>query len=138
MNGVGIGKGIYVGHTGNYIILQDKDYNANYFVALLNSYLMDFIFQTFNSTNHIPARELKRLPIRSIIFNKITDKKLHDDLVALVDVMLDLNKKIQSAKGSAKDQIQRQIDKTDREIDDIVYELYGITEGERKIIEGVA
>ncbi len=46
--------------------------------------------------------------------------------------------KIQTAKGSAKDQIQREIDKTDKEIDNIVYKLYNITDEERKIIEGVA
>ena len=51
-------------------------------------------------------------------------------------MMLALNKKIQTAKGSQKDQIQRQIEKTDEEIDKIVYKLYGITEEERKIIEG--
>lgn len=43
---------------------------------------------------------------------------------------------IQTAKGSQKDQIQRQIEKTDREIDEIVYKLYKITEEEKKIIEG--
>ena len=41
-----------------------------------------------------------------------------------------------TAKGSKKDQLQRQIEKTDREIDDLVYKLYGITEKEREIIEG--
>jgi len=30
--------------------------------------------------------------------------------------------------GGNKIQIQRQIEKTDREIDDLVYKLYGITE----------
>ncbi|MBA7675690.1 hypothetical protein ES703_83927 [subsurface metagenome] len=56
-------------------------------------------------------------------------------MVALVDVMLDLNKKIQIARGSRKDQIQRQIERTDREIDDLVFKLYGITEEERMVIE---
>jgi CHASE3 domain sensor protein len=69
--------------------------------------------------------------------NNKQDKTLHDNLVVLVDVMLDLNKKIQSAKGSAKEQIQREITKTDGAIDQIVYQLYGITEEEKKIIEGV-
>jgi hypothetical protein len=62
-------------------------------------------------------------------------EKGHRDLVALVDIMLNLNKKIQTAKGNQKEQIQRQIEKTDREIDKIVYKLYGIKEEERKIIE---
>ena len=42
---------------------------------------------------------------------------------------------IQTAKGSQKDQIQRQIEKTDKEIDEIVYKLYGIIGKERKLIE---
>ncbi|MCK4251154.1 hypothetical protein KAX97_06885 [candidate division WOR-3 bacterium] len=42
----------------------------------------------------------------------------------------------QPTKDSEKEQIQRQIEKTDREIDDLVYKLYGITEKERKVIEG--
>jgi hypothetical protein len=50
---------------------------------------------------------------------------------------MNLNKKIQTAKGSQKDQIQRQIDKTDKEIDDIVYKLYNVTKEEREIIEGL-
>jgi hypothetical protein len=48
---------------------------------------------------------------------------------------MNLNKKIQTAKGNAKEQIQREIDKTDRNIDDLVYKLYGITEEEKKIID---
>jgi len=51
-------------------------------------------------------------------------------------MLLDLNKKIQTAKGSRKEQIQRQIAKTDKETDVIVYKLYGITGEERKVIEG--
>ena len=51
-------------------------------------------------------------------------------------MMLNLNRKTQTPKGSAKDQFQRQIEKTDRVIDDLVYKLYGITEEEKKIIEG--
>ncbi len=39
-------------------------------------------------------------------------------------------------KGSLNDQIQRQIEKTDREIDNIVYKLYGTSKEDRKIIDG--
>ena len=33
-------------------------------------------------------------------------------------------------------QLQRQVDSTDREIDRLVYELYGLTEEEIRIVEG--
>lgn len=84
----------------------------------------------------ILIQNAKQLPIRKIDFSKPTEKKLHNYLVALVNVMLDLNKKLQTTKGSEQVQIQRQIEKTDREIDELVYKLYGITEEEKKVIEG--
>ena len=48
----------------------------------------------------------------------------------------DLNKKLHSANiASEKTMIQRQIDATDRQIDKLVYELYGLTDEEIKIVE---
>ena len=35
-----------------------------------------------------------------------------------------------------KTALQRQIDATDRQIDQLVYELYGLTEEEIKVVEG--
>jgi len=52
-----------------------------------------------------------------------------------VEVMLDLRKREQKARGHELDQLKRQVEKTDREIDERVYELYGITEKEKKLIE---
>ncbi|MBM4056322.1 MAG: hypothetical protein FJ264_16955 [Planctomycetes bacterium] len=57
-------------------------------------------------------------------------------MVALVDQMLSLHKQIASVKTDHdKTVIQRQIDATDRQIDRLVYELYGLTEEEIKIVE---
>jgi hypothetical protein len=38
-------------------------------------------------------------------------------------------------KGHEKRVIQRQIDATDRQIDQLVYELYGLTDNEIRIVE---
>lgn len=59
-------------------------------------------------------------------------------MVALVDRMLELNKKKHSGKlaPSELDRLERDIAATDQEIDELVYELYGITDDERKMIEG--
>jgi protein-arginine kinase len=53
----------------------------------------------------------------------------------LVDVMLDLRKREQRVEGHELDQLRRQIEKTDREIDERVYRSYGITEAEKRLIE---
>jgi len=61
-------------------------------------------------------------------------------MAALVERMLELNKKQHSGKlaPSELERLEREIAATDAEIDDLVYELYGITDDERKIIEGMA
>ena len=52
--------------------------------------------------------------------------------------MLDLKKRI-AAKGDAhdneRDDLEREAERTDREIDGVVYDLYGLTEAERKLVE---
>jgi hypothetical protein len=76
------------------------------------------------------------LPIRTIDFNNLSEKAIHDKLVSLVDRMLELHKKKSSLPPSAeRDKIEREIVISDEKIDEIVYALYGITEEERKIIE---
>jgi len=76
------------------------------------------------------------LPIRNINFADHTDKARHDKMVSLVEQTLALNKQLLAVKTDhEKTALQRQIDAVDRQIDQLVYELYGLTEEERKIVE---
>lgn len=63
---------------------------------------------------------------------------MHDDLVALVDKMLDLNKRLEAVSEpcNERDSLQHEISLTDREIDNLVYRLYDLTEEEIAIVEG--
>ena len=57
-------------------------------------------------------------------------------MVSFVTSMLDLHKKLHLARTDhEKNLLQRQIDATDQKIDELVYELYGLTEAEIKIVE---
>jgi hypothetical protein len=50
--------------------------------------------------------------------------------------MLELHKELAAAKTpDAKTRLQRQIDATNHLIDQLVYELYGLTEEEIKVVE---
>ena len=87
----------------------------------------------------IKGTHLKQLPIHRIDFDAPAEKKLHDDLVALVDRMLELNKHlapIRNTPCNEQDELLRQIERTDKEIDNLIYDLYGLTKEERKIVEG--
>lgn len=58
-------------------------------------------------------------------------------MVTLVERMLKLHKDLQSEwVGPKQEAIEREIKATDEEIDRLVYELYGLTEEEIKIVEG--
>jgi type I restriction-modification system DNA methylase subunit len=134
-------KGYYFEQTVHGTIPKREFPSVNYILGIMNSKLYEYyykniIHQSGTIFPQVRIGYLKTLPVHNIDIDNPSEKKLHDNLVSLVDVILDLNKKIQTAKGSKKEQIQRQIEKTDREIDEIVYKLYGITEKERKIIEG--
>ena len=60
----------------------------------------------------------------------------HDRLAGLVDKMLALAPKLRAAKTDAERQtLQNAVTATDRQIDAVVYELYGLTEDEIKVVE---
>jgi hypothetical protein len=57
-------------------------------------------------------------------------------MVELVEMMLKLHKDLPKAKTPhEQESLQRQIAATDKAIDALVYELYGLTEAEIRIVE---
>jgi len=63
----------------------------------------------------------------------------HDRLVDLVDKMLALVPKLRLARSEAERQtLQNAVTATDQQIDALIYELYGLTEDEIKLVEGNA
>jgi hypothetical protein len=112
-----------------------------YLLGILNSKLTYFLFETnlpkLQQGFFMPAYVvLKNFSIYVPDFDDPADVARHDRMVALVTQMLDLHKHLhETALEHEKTVIQRQIEATDRQIDELVYELYGLTEGERKIVE---
>ncbi len=70
-------------------------------------------------------------------FTDPTDVTRHDRMVSLVTQMLDLHARL-AAEGvpHEKAALQRRIDQTDKQIDRLVYELYGLSEEEIRVVEG--
>ena len=80
---------------------------------------------------------MKQIPIRTINFSDPADKARHDKMVTLVERMLALHKQKADVKTDhEKNLVERQIEATDTQIDALVYELYGLTEEEIRIVEG--
>jgi len=67
---------------------------------------------------------------------KPADKARHDKLVLLVDKMLGLMPKLRAATSDAeKATLQNAVTATDQQIDQLVYELYDLTDEEIKLVE---
>ena len=71
-----------------------------------------------------------------IDFSDAGDKARHDRMVRLVETMLGLNEKLPAASTPHGERlIERQITATDRQIDRLVYDLYGLTDEEIEMVE---
>jgi hypothetical protein len=112
-----------------------------YVLGVFNSRLMNFYYRQFlkspkRTFSEIQAQQVGQLPIRTIDFSDPNDKAHHDRMVELVETMLKLHEELATAKTSHEQtMLQRQINATDKQIDQLVYELYGLTDEEIKIVE---
>ena len=127
------------------VLLKDGSHrNYLYTMGLLNSRLLNWYFQKIS----IPFRGgyrsanrqfLEPLPIRRIDFSDATDKEMHGALVALVERMLALQERLKPLWGSGLSEehdLLREVERVDADIDKLVYDLYGLTEAERRLVEG--
>jgi hypothetical protein len=124
-------------------LLAKPNWKLEYLLGLLNSRLMSFyhrnkFLDVFKMRfQKILIKDCKRLPIRPINFSDPADKARHDRMVQLVEQMLALHRQMaESRTGHETNSTQRQIDAADRQIDRLVYELYGLTEEEIAVVEG--
>ena len=130
-------KKFYNRDNFNDIILKDTRYSLKYILGLFNSCLLNYWYKTYFDNVNINPAQVKLIPIKPIDFSNKADKGRHDKMVNLVDGMLALYKQIAKAKDvQTRKVIQRQIDSTDKDIDELVYELYGLTEKEIAVVEG--
>jgi len=112
-----------------------------YVLGLLNSKLLDVFLKSFSSSFSsgyfaYNRQYIEPLPIRLIDFADPADRERYDRMVALVEEMLALHRRLAVARTDHEQtSLKRQIDNTDRRIDRLVYELYNITEDEIRIVE---
>jgi hypothetical protein len=116
-----------------------------YLLGILNS---AFSFRFFADTcAGLEGREERYLrfkrqyvevfPIRTIDFTDPADVARHDRMVSLVERMLNLHKRLAAEQTPhVKTVLHRQIEAIDKQIDALVYELYGLTEAEVAVVEG--
>jgi hypothetical protein len=113
------------GNAGVYGIIPKNDVNIYYLLGLLNSRMLDFILKKIsthfqNEYYSYARRFIEKLPIH------IASEEQQKPIIKLVERVL-------AAKGKNP---QADTSKWEREIDVLVYEMYGLTEEEVKVVEG--
>lgn len=107
-------------------ILKNEKNNIRNILGILNSQLINFYYKKVFAQTHIGGgyfaingEQLKNLPIHKNVF-------IQSQITAIVEKIIDKKKENPEADTTAEE----------KEIDRLVYELYGLTEEEIKIVEG--
>ena len=112
----------------------DNIQDLKYLQAILSSKLINFWCVNYLADD-MNKTYLENVPIPAPVID-LKHSALYNDLISNVDKMQDLKNQLAEAKISQDTNIlQRQIEATDHKIDALVYELYGLTEEEIKIVE---
>jgi fido (protein-threonine AMPylation protein) len=136
-------SGRYLANTAYCLGVDDP-----YLLGILNSQLFWFAISNLSIPFGVRAGQyryrliyqyMEKVPIRVIDVTSKADKERHGQMVACVERNLDLHKRLSTAQTPAeKERLQRRIGNTDQEIDRLVYDLYGLTEEEIKIVEAAS
>lgn len=79
------------------------------------------------------------IPIRNLDLSNKSDPHHHDTIVGLVEKMSSLTPQLRNATDDKERRIlQNAVTATDHQIDELVYELYGLTPEEIALVEGAA
>jgi hypothetical protein len=80
---------------------------------------------------------LNPFPVRMIDLSEPSDKSRHDQVVDLVKEEMLLHRKLAKTKSGVSE-IRKRIATTDRQIDQLVYELYGLTYKEIETVDAAS
>jgi type I restriction-modification system DNA methylase subunit len=121
-----------------YVFKSRLDIDPNIMLGVLGSRAFLFLYRSSNlgESRVIPqvkAAKLEPLPFPNVSEHS-SERTIH--LSKLVDNILALHTRISNEQQpQRREQLQREIDATDRQIDQLVYELYGLTPDEIRIVE---
>jgi hypothetical protein len=126
----------------NPFILHSHDKERTLFlIGILNSRIFSYIYinsssiATKDDFRQTTLAELRKMPVPNL--DKFESSDCFHIIVSLVLALITLSENLLSAKTAHEQTLlQRRIDATDKQIDKLVYDLYGLTEDEIKIVEG--
>jgi hypothetical protein len=135
-------KGEFVGAYTTYVFCESMSLHS--LTAIINSRLMRFLYRLLYDALAMSGGylrfqppQIRRIPIRILDLSKVSDKARHGELIAKVGAMLEARQRLaKSRTDKDKTYYENKISSLDRQIDRLVYDLYGLSEEEIGVVEG--
>ena len=119
----------------NLYIITSKKINLKFLLGIINSKLVDFYYCQMNPEKGEVLAQVKKQHVEQLPIPKYVSKERETEIIKLVDQLLQFNKDLQTTTLPEKaEQLKQRIEYNEDQINEIVYELYGLTEEEVKII----
>lgn len=134
-------SGIFPEQSLYFLYDNHSKMDFKFILGVLNSKLLTYYYRARSLTNkksiaQVKKKDLDQLPVYNITPSNVAEKALYDKVIESVDRMLALHKQKKDVTlPQAQTILARQIESTDKQIDKLVYELYGLIEEEIQIIE---
>lgn len=125
-------------NTINCTVSKNDEYPLKLILAILNSEFISWYSYRFIFNKAIRTMHFYEHFIGKIIIPTAIDGDVKNQLIKYADQMLLVNKRLNEIgdkKNDARFKLEEEIKKTSKEIDELVYKIYGIEPEERKIIE---
>ena len=132
-----IGKNIIA--RDNLHILISNSLSHKFILGILNSKLTDFYYYQINPERGEVLAQVKKNHVEQLPLPQINDKnqQSHNQIISYVEQLLQLNADLQTENlESKKVHLESRIKYCESKINELVYQLYELTEEEINIVEG--
>src|SRR3989338_8915599 len=120
----------FTGFSFSLIIKKDPNYDLKYILAILNSkFALEWFYK--NGKKRGAGGDIGVLKLRLFPIKKVSENDQHP-FIEIVDKILTITKSEDYLKNTKK---MEEVEKYEKQIDQMVYKLYGLTKEEIKIIE---
>ncbi len=121
--------------VNNLLIKQGSNYDIRYVLALLNSDLLNYLLKQYSLNTNITQSDLNLLPIRKIDFSAEKEKKIHDNIVVLVNQLIEsFNLQKTTKSDSSRNLFTKKIEMIDNNLNQMIYSLYNLGNYEVELI----
>jgi len=121
------------------LIICKSSVQPKFLLGILNSKLIDYYFKLLFISTHMSQGYIRYdIPYLEKLPIKIPSETQQKPLIELVNKIMPLNQRLNEIgdkKTSEREKIEEEVKRMEKEIDELVYEIYGISEKEQKIVE---